>query len=126
MLLSPTYPPLFKHCYSFFLLYRFAPLTADQVAQQETLTSELEIGRYVFLVFIIIQFIVLLVTIVIRVKFPHKEEGDDFEEQRGARSAMAQIQMESLKNSVSRNKQATSPAPEGSNFYTSSNKMYKR
>lgn len=101
-------------------------MTADQVAQQETLTSELEIGRYVFLVFIIIQFIVLLVTIVIRVKFPHKEEGDDFEEQRGARSAMAQIQMESLKNSVSRNKQATSPAPEGGNFYTSSNKMYKR
>jgi hypothetical protein len=102
-------------------------LTADQVAAQESLTSDLEIGRYVFLVFIIIQFIVLLVTIVMRVKFPHKNEGDDFEEQRGARSAMAQIQMESLKNSVSRNnKQATSPAPEGGNLYTASNKMYKR
>lgn len=116
-----------NYWFSFLSFYRFAPLTADQVAQQESIKSQLEIGRYVFLVFIIIQFIVLLVTIVMRVKFPHKDEGNDFEEQRGARSAMAQIQMESLKNSVSsRNKQATSPAPEGGNFYTASNKMYKR
>ncbi len=100
-------------------------MTADQVAEQESLTSTLEIGRYVFLVFIILQFIALLVTIVMRVKFPHANESDDFEEQRGARSAMAQIQMESLKNSVSKNKTATSPAPEGGNFYTASNKMYK-
>ncbi|KAL4538707.1 hypothetical protein Ndes2526B_g03005 [Nannochloris sp. 'desiccata'] len=102
-----------------------APLTADQVAEQESLTSNLEIGRYVFLVFIILQFIALLVTIVMRVKFPHVTESEDFEEQRGARSAMAQIQMESLKNSVSRNKQATSPAPSEGNFYAASNKMYK-
>ncbi|KAG7673544.1 hypothetical protein NADE_004769 [Nannochloris sp. 'desiccata'] len=104
---------------------RLAPLTADQVAEQESLTSNLEIGRYVFLVFIILQFIALLVTIVMRVKFPHVTESEDFEEQRGARSAMAQIQMESLKNSVSRNKQATSPAPSEGNFYAASNKMYK-
>lgn len=100
-------------------------MTADQVAEQESLTSHLEIGRYVFLVFVILQFVALLVTIVMRVKFPHANESEDIEEQKGARSAMAQIQMESLKSSVSRNKQATSPAPAEGNLYASSNKMYK-
>lgn len=111
------------HNYSL-LSRRFAPLTSDQVAKQEQLTSDLEIGRYVFLVFIILQFILLLVTIVMRVKFPYANENEDVEGQKDARSAMAQIQMESLKNSVSRNKTATSPAP-AEGLYTTSNKQNK-
>ena len=100
-----------------------AKLTAEQVSWEETIRSQLEIGRYVFLVFVIFQFIALLVTIVMRVKYPYKSEGDDLDEKKAARSAMAQIQMESLKSSVA-NK--STPGPEGGNFYTASNKMYKR
>lgn len=95
------------------------------MAWQESIKSDLEIGRYVFLVFVIIEFIALLVTIIMKVKYPYKAEGDELDEQRSARSAMAQIQMESLKSSVTR-KGAASPAPEGGNFYTASAKMNKR
>lgn len=101
-----------------------AKLTAEQVSWQEDIKSTLEVGRYVFLVFVIFEFVALLVTIVMKVKYPYKVDGDELDEQRSARSAMAQIQMESLKSSVSR-KGAASPAPEGGNFYTASNKMYK-
>ena len=66
-----------------------------------------------------------MVTIVMRVRSPYVDESLDFEEQKAARSAMAQIQMESLKKSVSSgNKTATSPLPEGS-MYSSSGKMSK-
>ena len=102
-------------------------MTADEVAQAQSIKNSLEIGRYVFLVFAIFQFIALLITIVMRIKNPYKEDPDTLEEQRAARSAMAQIQMESLKHSVSRgSKHPTSPAPDSSNYYTASNKMMRR
>lgn len=103
-----------------------AGMSADELSLWEGIKSDLEVGRYVFLVFILLEFIALMVTIVMRVRFPHKESPDQFEEQQAARSAMAQIQMESLKSSVGRsNKYATSPAPSDGNFYTASGKMYK-
>ncbi len=101
-------------------------MSADELSLWEGIKSDLEIGRYVFLVFVLLEFIALMVTIVMRVRFPHKEGPEQFEEQQAARSAMAQIQMESLKQSVGRsNKYATSPAPNDGNFYTASGKMYK-
>lgn len=99
-------------------------MTADQVAMQQSIKSDLEIGRYVFLVFTLFEFIAYLVTIVMRVRFPYKEDAEQFEEQRSARSAMAQIQMESLKSAVKTNKYATSPAPD-QGLYTASKKMNK-
>lgn len=108
-------------------LCRFATPAAAAVSNdQDKYRTSLEIGRYVFLVAVLIEFIILLVTIVLRVRHPYKESEGDFEEQRAARSAMAQIQMESLKNSTQRGN-GKSPGPgQDSNFYTGSAKLYKR
>jgi hypothetical protein len=89
---------------------------------EDDFKTSLEIGRYVFLVLVLLEILGLLVTMVIRIKYPHRtEDGGTFEEQRAARSAMAQIQMESLKSTVTR-----SPGTaESNNFYTASSKVYK-
>lgn len=76
---------------------------------------------------ILAEFVALLVTIVLRVTNPHAADAEGFEEQQAARSAMSQIQMEGLKHSVQRSasKSPAIAAADG-NFYTASNKLYKR
>lgn len=85
--------------------------------------TELEIGRYVFLVAVIIEFIVLLIVVIIKVRNPHQAEGDSVDDQRAARSAIAQIQMESLKSSVQKGNSKNQA--ENNSFYSSSGKMYR-
>ena len=104
-----------------------ASSACSQTSDYDTIKSHLEIGRYVFLVFILIEIVALAVTVVVRVRNPYEADADSFEEQQAARSAMAQIQMEGLKHSMQRtaSKSPAVGAPDG-NFYTASSKMMKR
>ena len=99
----------------------------QDTANADEIKSHLEIGRWVFLVFVLIEFVALIVTIVVRIRNPYEADADSFEEQQAARSAMAQIQMEGLKHSMQRTA-SKSPAvgANDGNFYTVSNKLYKR
>ncbi len=85
-------------------------------------TNELQYARYIFLVFSIIEFILVIVTTVVKIKHPYKDgvEGDA-EDQLAAQSAMAQIQLEGLKNSVKTNENGSE-----SSTYATSKKMYRR
>jgi hypothetical protein len=85
-------------------------------------TNDLQYARYIFFVFSLIELIMILVTVIIKIKHPYKNgvEGDE-EDQLAAKSAMAQIQLEGLKSSV---KGSENGRGDGS-FYTSSKKMYK-
>eukprot|EP00889_Picochlorum_renovo_P003531 jgi/Picre1/30561/NNA_005923.t1 len=62
-------------------------------------TNDLQYARYIFLVLSIIEFILVIITTVVKIKHPYKGgvEGDE-EDQLAAQSAMAQIQLEGLKN----------------------------
>jgi hypothetical protein len=94
---------------------------------EENIRNALEIGRYIFLVAVLLEFIALMASIVLRVRSPHASDDDeDVEERQAARSAMAQIQMEGLKHSMSK-AASRSPAVGATdgNFYTSSTKMAK-
>lgn len=95
----------------------------DEKELTKSYSDDLKVGRYIFLVLVIIEIIVIIVTVVVHVRNPHEEEPETLEEQRAARSAMAQIQMESLKNSTSRS--SASPGMDSNSFYTGSAKMYK-
>jgi hypothetical protein len=105
------------------------PPGAPACSKDETAKVEkaLKVGRYVFLVTVVLEFVVLMATIVLRVRNPHASEPEDFDEQQAARSAMAQIQMEGLKHSMQRtaSKSPAVGAADG-NFYTASSKLYKR
>lgn len=86
-------------------------------------TNDLQYARYIFLVLSIIEFILVIITTVVKIKHPYKGgvEGDE-EDQLAAQSAMAQIQLEGLKNSVKTSNENGSE----SSTYTASKKMYKR
>lgn len=96
---------------------------AEQLTKE--FKNDLDVPRYIFLVFAILELLAIITTIVIRIRHPYEGgmlEGDE-EDQLAAKSAMAQIQMEGLKNSVKKNDKGGSS---DGNFYTSSKKMYKR
>lgn len=84
-------------------------------------TNELKYARYIFFVFSLIELILIIATVIIKIKHPYKDgiEGDE-EDQLAAKSTMAQIQLEGLKSSVKKNENSNE-----SSFYTSSKKMYK-
>lgn len=86
-------------------------------------TNDLQYARYIFLVLSIIEFILVIITTVVKIKHPYKGgvEGDE-EDQLAAQSAMAQIQLEGLKNSVKTSNENGSE----SSTYAASKKMYKR
>jgi hypothetical protein len=85
-------------------------------------TNDLQYARYIFFVFAVIELILIIVTTVIKIRHPHKDGAvGDEEDQLAAKSTMAQIQMEGLKNSVSQN----GNNGDSSNMYSSSRKMYK-
>lgn len=89
--------------------------------------TSLEIGRYIFLVAVLIQMVALMVTIVMKVRHPHDDDMEEYNAHaQTANSAMAQIQLENLKHSVLKSKStASTPGDGDGNFYTSSNKLYK-
>jgi hypothetical protein len=65
-------------------------------------TNDLQYARYIFFVFALIEFILIIATLVIKWRRPHADGGDgDEEDQQAAKSTMAQIQLEGLKSSVS-------------------------
>lgn len=87
-------------------------------------SQSLKIGRYFFLVFVLVELVVVFVIILVRIRNPHIEESESIEDQRAARSAMAQIQLESLKTSTGRS--TASPGMDtNTSFYTASSKMYR-
>lgn len=99
---------------------------ADTPADLETkYRRDLDVARYIFLVFCLLELLSIIATIIIKVRHPyeHGVDGDE-EDQLAAKSAMAQIQLEGLKNSVKKSDSAKGSS-EGT-FYTSSKKMYKR
>ena len=91
---------------------------------QEELTTEftndLQYARYIFFTFSLIEFILVVATLIIKWRRPYANgvEGDE-EDQLAAKSTMAQIQLEGLKNSVSQNDNGNG------SFYSSSKKAYK-
>lgn len=91
---------------------------------KEELTTEfmndLQAARYIFFVFALIEFILIIATLIIRWRRPHAEGVDgDEEDQLAAKSTMAQIQLEGLKSSMS--------AQNGGNqsLYSSDKKSYR-
>lgn len=84
-------------------------------------TNELKYARYIFFAFSLIELILIIATLIIKIKHPYKDgiEGDE-EDQLAAKSTMAQIQLEGLKSSVKNNETSND-----SSFYNSSKKMYK-
>lgn len=100
-----------------------------QTAQSDATSqayNDLNVPRYIFFVLTLFQMAAIVTTIIIRIRKPYETSDEEIDERRSAQSAAAQIQMESLKNSVRGNsKSAASPTPD-SNFYTASNKMYRR
>lgn len=86
--------------------------------------NHLNIGRYVFLVVILLQFLALLVTIVMKVRYPYADDFEDYNSEAStAQSAMAQIQLENLKHSVSKSKSSTDA---NTSYYATSQKMYRK
>ena len=83
-------------------------------------TNDLQYARYIFFVFALIEFILIITTLIIKWRRPYADGVDgDEEHQLAAKSTMAQIQLEGLKNSVS--------SPNGGNdsFYSTSKKAYR-
>ncbi len=84
-------------------------------------TNDLKYARYIFFVFSVIELILIIATLIIKLKHPYKDgiEGDQ-EDQLAAKSTMAQIQLEGLKSSIKNNENSND-----SSVYNSSKKMYK-
>ena len=84
-------------------------------------TNDLTYARYIFFVFSLIELILIIATLIIKIKHPYKDgiAGDE-EDQLAAKSTMAQIQLEGLKSSVRSNENSND-----SNLYGSSKKMYR-
>ena len=84
-------------------------------------TNDLTYARYIFFVFSLIELLLIIATLIIKIKHPYKDgiAGDE-EDQLAAKSTMAQIQLEGLKSSVRSNENSNV-----SNLYGSSKKMYR-
>lgn len=84
-------------------------------------TNDLTYARYIFFVFSLIELLLIIATLIIKIKHPYKDgiAGDE-EDQLAAKSTMAQIQLEGLKSSVRSNENSND-----SNLYGSSKKMYR-
>lgn len=93
--------------------------TKDELTTE--FTNDLKYARYIFFAFSLVEMILIVATLVIKIRHPYKDgiEGDE-EDQLAAKSTMAQIQLEGLKSSVKNNESSND-----SNFYNSSKKMYK-
>ena len=82
-------------------------------------TNDLQYARYIFFAFSLIEFILIITTLIIKWRRPYANGVDgDEEDQLAAKSTMAQIQLEGLKNSVSQNNGNDS-------FYSTSKKAYR-
>ncbi|GAB4814716.1 hypothetical protein N2152v2_001762 [Parachlorella kessleri] len=103
-------------------------------SRESTVRNALEIGRWVFLVVIILQLIGLIVAISMKTCcYRTAEDYEDFEAQAQeaqsnkaqAEAVKAQIQMENLKQSIGKTSMKSPGTDSGSNFYASSSRLYK-
>lgn len=97
--------------------------------EQNSLEQAIEIGRIYFLIAVIFQIISLIMAFILRWKNPQDHDYEDFEGAvQSKNSAQAVIQMEALRNSITRGGKVETPevgsrTPEG--IYNSGNKSQK-
>jgi len=102
----------------------------DVCPDQNSLEQAIEIGRIYFLIAVIFQIISLIMAFILRWKNPQDNDYEDFEGAvQSKNSAQAVIQMEALRNSITRGGKVETPevggrrTPEG--IYNSGNKSQK-
>lgn len=102
-----------------------AASSSDMAQLVSKYESKLKVPSYILLAAMILQTIACICLCLARLIKPFKSELGNQDEEHSQRSTLAQVQLESLKKSTSKQSAGPSLIPD-TNLYASSHSMYKR